>query len=220
MGNGQLARATGLAPSTVSRLTDSLVQLGYLKISPESGAYFLTPKNLRLGYPVLANMPVAGRAQRVLDELSASTGVTSALAVRDELHVAFVATARGRDVRAVNLAVGGRLPVSLSAAGVALVAAMGEPQKSRLLGSLRADLQQRSYSVAEFDERLHDAERTPAVISRGAWQREIDGIAMALHSGGQLYSLTLVLKSVEIDDDALATTYLPKLREAAEILSD
>lgn len=220
MGNGQLARATNLAPSTVSRLTDSLVQLGYLRMDPSSGAYYLTPKNLRLGYPVLANMPIVGRAQRILDELSRETGVTSALAVRDELHVAFVATARGRAVHAVNLAVGGRLPVALSAAGLSLTASMEEPYKSRLLRAIRADLTSRGADVPEFDRRFEAAEGESVVVCRGTWQSDIDGIAIPIRSGGELYSLTLVLRTGGLADEAVDEVLVPALRRAAEALAD
>lgn len=220
MGNGQLARATGLAPSTVSRLTDSLVQLGYLKINPASGAYFLTPKNLRLGYPVLANLPVVGRAQRVLDELSAATGVTSALAVRDELHVTFVATARGRGVRAVNLAVGGRLPVALSAAGIALVDALQEPHRDRALRAIRTDLTTRGGSVEDFDTRLRATRGETVVAVRGAWHDDIDGLAVSLRSGGELYSLTLVLVEGDLAEEDTARELRRALASAAEELSD
>jgi DNA-binding IclR family transcriptional regulator len=220
MGNGQLARATGLAPSTVSRLTDSLVQLGYVRMDPASGAYYLTPKNLRLGYPVLANLSIVGRAQRVLDELSLETGVTSALAVRDELHVAFVATARGRDVHAVNVAVGGRLPVALSAAGISLAASIEEPYKSRLLRAIRADLTERGASVAEFDRRVAGAEREPVVECHGTWQSDIDGIAMPLRRGGELYSLTLVVRNGGLADESVTDVLIPALRRAVGALAD
>lgn len=206
MGNGQLARSTGLAPSTVSRLTDSLVQLGYLRINPTSGAYFLTAKNLRLGYPVLANMSIVGKGQRVLDDLSAETGVTAALAVRDEVHVAFVATARGRGVRAVRLAVGGRLPVAVSAAGLALVAELTEPQRGRVLRQIRSDLDGRGADVAQFDDRLATAEREHVVATQGAWQDDIDGLAVSLRNSGELYALTLVMKKGHLDHDRDALT--------------
>ncbi|QVQ51587.1 IclR family transcriptional regulator [Spiractinospora alimapuensis] len=218
MGNGQLARSTGLAPSTVSRLTDSLVQLGYLRINPTSGAYFLTPKNLRLGYPVLANMSIVGKGQRVLDDLSAETGVTAALAVRDEVHVAFVATARGRGVRAVRLAVGGRLPVAVSAAGLALMAQCAEPHRSRVLRQIRSDLIDRGADVTQFDDRLARAEQEHVVTTQGAWQDDIEGLAVSLQNNGDLYALTLVMKKGHLDPNR--ETLTQALTTAADTLSD
>src|SRR5689334_24932301 len=47
LGNGELAERTGLARSTVSRLTQSLVDTGFLQYDPALRAY-------RLGVPVLS----------------------------------------------------------------------------------------------------------------------------------------------------------------------
>lgn len=194
MGNGQLSRATGLPPSTISRLTDSLVQLGYLRVSPESGAYMLTPKNLRLGYPVLANMPIAGRAQQAVDRLGDAAGMTAALAVRDDLHMSFLAIRRPRKARAVPLAVGGRLPISMSAAGVAFLRATHEPTRSRVTNAIYADLQRRGQPVEDFERRLAEPEK-PVYVSLGGWHSDVGGVATAFRAGGELYALSLIARN-------------------------
>ncbi|MEP4420199.1 MAG: helix-turn-helix domain-containing protein [Nitratireductor sp.] len=61
--NGDLAKMTGLAPSTVSRLTHTLSVMGYVRLSRPNRAYELTPKNLTLGYPVLAGMRLLEQAR-------------------------------------------------------------------------------------------------------------------------------------------------------------
>lgn len=219
MGNGQLSRATGLPPSTVSRLTDSLVQLGYLRVNPDSGAYVLTPKNLRLGYPVLANLPVAARAQKTLDQLTDTTGLTSALAVRDDLHVVFVVVARARKATAVNLAVGGRLPISVSAAGIAFLRAMSEPDKSRVTTTIRNDLVRRGQPTDEFDARLADRYNS-YLASFGGWHSDVGGVATAIRSGGELYSLTLIARTADVSSEDIEGRLVPALLTAAEQLSD
>lgn len=217
MSNGQIARETGLPPSTISRLTDSLVQLGYLKV--EQGVYTLTPKNLRLGYPVLAGAAITSRAQRALDNMAALTGCSAGLAVRDELHVTFLATTRGPDPRSVNVAVGGRLPISPSAAGLVLLEAMNEPYRSRLVRSIRADLQSRKLGVEEFDETLTDAKKSWYVMTSGTWRNDITGIATAVRSGGEIYALTIIARgdqAAELHSEKLIAT----LRDGASRLSD
>ncbi|MET0479931.1 MAG: IclR family transcriptional regulator [Mycetocola sp.] len=199
MGNGQLSRATGLPPSTVSRLTDSLVQLGYLKVSPDSGAYQLTPKNLRLGYPVLANLPIAGRAQQAIDELGERSGMTAAIAVRDDLHMSFLAVRRPRKSRAVPLAVGGRLPISVSAAGIAFLRSMTEPSRSRVTNAIRSDLQRRGQPVDEFERRLAEPAQQ-LHVSLGGWNSEVGGVATAFRAGGELYAVSLIARSDELTD--------------------
>ncbi len=219
MGNGQISRATGLPASTVSRLTDSLVQLGYLRIDPSSGAYSLTPKNLRLGYPLLANLPFGGRVYKALDRLTESTGMTSALATDDDLHMAYVAVARARHHDGVTLAVGGRLPISVSAAGIAFVRALPEPKRSRLIAAVTRDLQQRGQSVEAFEQRLN-APPSRHVVSTGAWHEDIGGVATVVRAGGELFALTLVVNLGEFDESRIEEEVLPHLWAAADAISD
>lgn len=219
MGNTQLARLANLPPSTVSRLTDSLVQLGYLRVNSESGAYYLTPKNLRLGYPVLANLPIGGRAYRALDRLTESTGMTSTLATRDDLHMAFVAVARGRSATGVPLAVGGRLPVSVSAAGLAYVRALQEPLRARVIASVCRDLSQRGYSADSFERKATDPP-TDYVVAVGRWQEEIGGVATTVVAGGELYALTLVAHSRELEEPDISERLVPAMLEARETIAD
>lgn len=219
MGNGQIARLTGLAPSTVSRLTGGLVQLGYLRVDSASGAYYLTPKNLRLGYPVLANLPLGNRAYRALDRLTEATGMTSALATRDDLHMAYLAVARARSAGGVILAVGGRLPIAVSAAGIAYVRALAEPERSLVIAAVKRGLSQRGQSPDIMDELIAEPP-LHYVVSAGTWQEDIVGVATAVRAGGELYSLTLIGHMSEFDESAVEETLVPALLDAADTVSD
>lgn len=219
MGNGKIARLTGLAPSTVSRLTAGLVQLGYLRVDSGSGAYYLTPKNLRLGYPVLANLPLGSRAYRALDQLTEVTGMTSALATRDDLHMAYLAVARARSTSGVILAVGGRLPISVSAAGIAYVRALPEPERSRVIAAVERDLVKRGQSPDNM-ETLLAAPPAEYVVSAGSWHDDIVGVSTAVRAGGELYSLTLIGDKTHFDESDVEKTLVPALLDAAETISD
>ncbi len=56
--NGQLAKQTKLAPSTISRLVYTLRELGYLSYDRKTRSYVLMPQVLSLGYPVLSQAPL------------------------------------------------------------------------------------------------------------------------------------------------------------------
>lgn len=219
MGNGQIARATGLPPSTVSRLTDSLVQLGYLRVDPDSGAYRLTPKNLRLGYPILDNLPLGGRAERALEALHSDTRMTAAIAIRDDLHMTFVSVARSRRPGAVPLAVGGRLPLATSAAGLAYLNSMPEPDRSRLASRVRRDLGRRGLSPKALDEHLvHSADE--AVVSLGNWNQSFGGIARTFIAGGELYSMAISARVDELEIPGTIESATTALNDAIAAVTD
>lgn len=219
MGNGQIARATGLPPSTVSRLTDSLVQLGYLRVDSESGAYRLTPKNLRLGYPILDNLPLGGRAERALEALHAATRMTAAIAIRDDLHMTFVSVALSRRPGAVPLAVGGRLPLATSAAGIAFLNSMPEPDRSRLATRVRRDLERRGLAITTLDEHLIQP-ADEAIVSLGNWNHSFGGIARTFIAGGELYAMALSARVDELEIPGAIESATAALDEAIAAVTD
>ena len=72
LGNQEIAERTGLSKPTISRLTHTLLELGYLTYSARSGRYQLGPGVLALGYATIAGLEVrpaneGGGAQAILE---------------------------------------------------------------------------------------------------------------------------------------------------------
>jgi len=218
LGNGEIARMTRLAPSTVSRLTHTLTALGYLRLDRNLRRYMLTPKNLTLGYPVLAGLSLLDRARPVLDRLATETGETAALAIRDGLHVTFVEAVHGNNLVAVRLATGARLPVAMSAAGLSILAGLPDTERRVLAARVRADLTQRGGDVEAFDRRLAQACAGPAAIVRDAWRRGIGGVAVSLKDQEQVVCLTIPVATGSVSEDDMRGRLAATLLEAAHDL--
>jgi DNA-binding IclR family transcriptional regulator len=216
--NGEIAKATDLAPSTVSRLTHTLTELGYLRLDPNARRYVLTPKNLMLGYPVLAGMSLLDRARPILGRLVTETGETAALAVRDGLHVTFVEVIHGHNLVAVRLATGARLPMAVSAAGLSVLVGLPEAEQRTLVVRIRADLTRREGDLAAFDRRLKQARAGPVAIVRDAWRKGIGGVAVALKQGEQVASLTIPVATGSISEDDMRGRLATALLDAAHYL--
>ena len=58
LGNKDIAERLGLSKPTVSRLTFTLVALGYLRRERRTGKYMLSPAVLPLGYPLLSQLTI------------------------------------------------------------------------------------------------------------------------------------------------------------------
>ena len=94
-GTNELARRTGINPSTVSRLLSTLVDAGYVQHVPASGRYWLGPQVLALSNHLLARLDVRSLARPHLVELERRTGETATLSVpgeRDAVTVDFVSS--------------------------------------------------------------------------------------------------------------------------------
>lgn len=219
MSNGELSQMTGLAPSTVSRLTHTLVILGYLRVERGSRRYMLTPKCLNLGYPVLSHLSFLEQARPVLHRLAAETRETAALAIRDGLNATFVECVQGTSLVAVRLATGARLPIAVSAAGLSLLAQMTRQERNTLVSRIRTELNRRNGDVEAFDNRLAQALENPVVVVRDAWRKGIGGLAVAIETQGHPVALTLPVATGSVTEEDLRGPLAQAVLDAAGQLS-
>lgn len=218
LSNGDIARATQLAPSTVSRLTHTLTALGYTRLTPGSRAYELTPKNLTLGYPILAGMSLIERARPQLKHIADITGETAALAVRDGLHITFVEVVPGSNMVAVRLAMGGRLPIAVSAAGIALIAAMPERESRTIASRVRTYIAKREGDLETFNRCLAQASEEGIAIIRDAWRPGIGGVSVAVQADNDVTALTIPVATGSVSERTMRGPLADALREVAQSL--
>lgn len=216
LGNGEISRIVNLPPSTVSRLTYTLTELGYIRRSPLERTYELTPKNLTLGYPVLAGMSLLDRARPHLKSISEQTGETVALAVRDSLHISFVEVMPGTNLLSVRLVTGGRLRMGVSAAGVAITAALPERKRWSILSRLNADMAQRNESFSAFERALNECKKNGYALVRNLWQEGVGGIAAPVSWQGSLAALTIPIATGSISKQRMRSELAPILVKAAQ----
>lgn len=218
LSNGDIARATQLAPSTVSRLTHTLTALGYTRLTAGSRAYELTPKNLALGYPILAGMSLIERARPLLRHITEVTGETAALAIRDGLHITFVEVVPGSNMVAVRLAMGGRLPIAVSAAGIALLAAMPDRERRTIAARVRSQIANREGDLEIFNRCYAKACEEGIAVIRDAWRPGIGGVSVAVRNDDEIAALTIPVATGSIGEQTMRGPLADALRKAAESL--
>ena len=94
-GTNELARRTGINPSTVSRLLSTLVAGGYVEHLPDSGRYRLGPHLIRLANHMMSSLDLRTLARPHLVALEEATGETATLSIageREAVTVDFVAS--------------------------------------------------------------------------------------------------------------------------------
>src|SRR5213076_2511145 len=87
------AARTGLSRPTVSRLTNTLVQLGYLARS-DAGRYLLGTHILRVAYPLLAQLRIRQVARPSMREFAEQARGTVSIGTIDGLDALYVETTR------------------------------------------------------------------------------------------------------------------------------
>jgi len=137
LGISELAKRLGLTRSTTHRYVATLARLGFLDQDETTRKYRLGIRVLDLGFAVLGSLELREIAAPYLQRLTAATGHTSNLAIRDDTDVILIDRIRGRPCRyhhfEFNLHVGSRLPSYCSATGKALLAFLPPHELDELL---------------------------------------------------------------------------------------
>jgi DNA-binding IclR family transcriptional regulator len=198
--NGQLAKQTKLAPSTISRLVYTLRELGYLRYDRATRSYMLMPQVLSLGYPVLSQAPLLHQVRPILLQLAQQTGETCGFAQRDGLHTTFLDCVQGRNMLAVRMEVGARLPLSSSASGLCLIKTSPESERRVLISRIRATLTRRRLPVAAFEQSVKEALASPVVIMRDTWHKGIGGISVPVTNGNEVGAITIPVATSNVSE--------------------
>lgn len=127
----EIARVIGTTRSTTHRLVSCLVEERYLRVLPQVG-YLLGPRLIELGFQAREEVPLAILARPYLDELSALTGDTVHLAIREGDDVLYLHKNPGRNGPEMRSRVGHRMPLARTGIGKALMIDCTQDEWQRL----------------------------------------------------------------------------------------
>ena len=137
LGNKDIAQRTGLPKPTVSRLTYTLTQLGYLRHLPHASKYELGSAVLSIGYPLLANIKARQLARLAMKELAEHARGWVSLGMRERLSMVYIETSRSREVLDSKPDIGQTFPIIMSAMGRAYLAGLEAGEREAVLNHIR-----------------------------------------------------------------------------------
>ena len=221
LGPTEVAQMSGLPKSTVTRLIHTLTTLDYLSYLPDSGKYRLGPAMLTLNTTPREQIDVREIARPLMQELAASTGAQVALVTRDQLSVLYLETFRGQSLVTLNLNVGSRIPLAVTAGGRAYLAGLPAPERANLLERLRS-LDEHAWLTLEPKIRasLNEYADTGCCSSLGDWVRQIHGLAvpLALGPGVPLMAVSIAGVADLYPADKMMNEIRPKLLALARAI--
>lgn len=194
LGNQELAQRCGLPKSTVSRLTGTLMRLGYLENVNHSGKYRLGPAVLALGHAPLLGPAVRSAARGPMQALADATGAEVALGVRTQLVMFYAEHCHSTRVprSASGLGLGMRLPLNTSAAGRAWMAAQDTNTRRDLTAQIASRRPAEARRIEEdVEQAVNDYQRLGVACSFGDWRASVNAIARAFAPGPGLPMLVV-----------------------------
>jgi DNA-binding IclR family transcriptional regulator len=222
LGNLELAKRTELPKPTISRITHTLTQLGYLSYDSRLGTYELGGRTLTLSYAALANLDIRRVARPIMQNLAETHNLHIALALRDKLMMLNVETCEGHGLVGLRLAPGSRVPVAITAIGKAYLTAVPDEERSRILDALR-----RQYGddwpliKRSIETSIRDVAERGFCVSMGEWRKDINavGAPIATPGGREIYALSFGGPAYLVSQDQLEHEFGPALAAAANTIS-
>ncbi len=219
LGNLEIAQRTGLPKPTISRLTYTLTQLGYLIYSNKHGTYQLGPGVLSLGYTMLSSLDIRERAKPFLQELSDKVDATVALGARDRMEMVYLEVCRGPGDVTLRIDVGDRIPLASTAMGRALLSALPDSERDFLMEHVR----KRTEDAAEFsriakgvEQAVVDVAERGFCMSVGDWRKDVNAVGVPLVAHDRnIYGLICGGPSFKLPREMLETECGPQLVEVA-----
>lgn len=139
LGNGELAERTGLSPSTVSRLTQTLVGAGFLEHDPLLRAYRLGAPVLSLAHAMQTGSTILQVAAPLMRAVAAELRINVGLATSDRDEMVYLESVRyNRKASLRSVVAGQRIPIELTSLGRAWLAVAPEAQRNAFLARARA----------------------------------------------------------------------------------
>jgi len=181
LGNQDLSQMTGLPKGTITRLTYTLVKLGYLKQSTNSSKYQLSTGVLAFGYTMMANMSISSLVTPYMEDLADYANSAVAMATRDRLMMVYLNVVQGKDTTTMRRNVGSYLPIHLSSMGRACLASMAPAEQEFILEAIRSKYKDDWLKIRRgLDKAFRDYEDYGYCFSISEWQKDVNAVATAL----------------------------------------
>jgi DNA-binding IclR family transcriptional regulator len=222
LGNSELAERTGLPKPTISRMTHTLIRLGYLSYEPRSATYQLGARALALSYAALANLDVRKAALPVMTELAQASHLHLGLGTRERLTMLNIESCDGDALVGLRLPSGSRVPIATTALGKAYLAAICETERRPLLAELRKQHTDDWPKILKSIERAaSDIAKRGFCLSTGEWRKDINAVGAAIvpPSGGAVYALSFGGPAYLVSPQQLLDQHGPALARAANRIS-
>ena len=214
LGNNELAAQTKLPKATVSRLTYTLTELGYLNFIKRLGKYEPAPSILALGYPVLSNLRIRQIAHEYMQKLATHSNASVALASRDRLSMIYVDACSAMALTTLRLDIGSRVDMARTAVGRAFLAGITEAERDYIFHRLQA---RHGAEWPDLKSRVLDA--IAQINDRGfcyvenEWRRDVRAVGVPLVSadGSSVMAMNCGGPAFALESQKLIEDYGPRL---------
>lgn len=221
LSHAELVRRSGYSKASVSRLTATLVALGYLDRAPDGVRVQVGVRGLRLGQRYLTNSLVQEAARPIMQDFADRFDMSVGLAVADQLDMVYIQYCNGRKIATLRLGVGRSVPMALSSIGRAYVWSQSPEQRQRLLfGIWKKSGEHGPQVVARMERAFGELDAHGYCLAAGEYQRDTFAISVPLALGNPPLRMGLNCSAVGAlpDREVIREQLAPALMKTARLL--
>ena len=221
LSNAELVRRTGLSKATVSRLTSTLMQVGFLGQVPGRREFELSAGSLGIGHAYLSTSELLRAAQPWMQTLADRLDVSVALGIQAGNDMLYVGYRVSRKVATLRLGVGSVLPMGTTAIGRAYLWGLPATEQRRLIAEFKKEPGRDPVALehairASFGE----LESTGTCAVMGGYQRSTYAVAQPVRLGRNRVLMGLSCGNADVQPrlEAERKRIAPVLMDAAQEL--
>lgn len=215
LGNRDLALQLELPAATVSRLTYTLMRMGYLTSAEQNGKYQLGSAVLSLGYPLLTQFGLRRQARPLMLELARAVGGSVSIGIRDRLTIVYIEAIRSINKRTYPLDVGTNHSLAGTAIGRAYMMACGPDERDSLMNQLRVKAPQEWERYGEqLCKNVAQYPRRGCCVSVGEVYPDVQAVAVPLGriDRGEFAAINCSFQGRKLDEAWLIDVVAPQLQ--------
>lgn len=205
LSNAELAARTDLPRPTVSRLTRSLVEQGFLDYDLAAQGYKLAPVFLSLADAFRHADGYSEAAYRLMRDLAKREGVNVGLAIPDRLEMVYLESFReSRKGVFRHATAGSRFPMELTSGGRAYLASLESGKREAILNRIGSRYgAEWPHLLQQIEDAVLQIQQTGYCVAH--WQPGMTAVGTQISKpSGKLYTLTLSFHSPDSESAAIA----------------
>ncbi|WP_066272044.1 IclR family transcriptional regulator [Hydrogenophaga palleronii] len=201
LSNAELALRTGFSKASVSRITHSLVAMGYLDRSADQLRFQIGRKSHLLGQAFLCASPLEQAARPIMQAFADAHDVSVALAIPNQLDMLYLQCCNSCRSATLRHGIGSMVPIGLTSIGRAWLSAQDLDTRERYTRNLlsrAADAKALDMALARAFQEFQSGHYCTAL---GEYQRDAFGVATVVEIGAASTVMGLSFGAVSVAPD-------------------
>jgi len=218
LGNTEIVRRTGIPKAAVSRITSTLIQLGYLKRVPGSRLFQLGIMPLAVGQAYLDSTRMIKAVEPFMQPLADELSTTTALAIPYDLDMLYVAYFNSPNIATLTMGLGSVLPMAQTSVGYTYLWSLSATAREAIFAKIRArDGVKAKYRIKRIHEAIKSLDENGYCMAISDWQPDVYGTSVPVHLGKSKTLMSFSCGAVlhGVNEDYIRKKIIPRLKSVA-----